>query len=608
MRSEGDTGIIGKWFFGGLLLLLGIYLIPRIILGKDSFVVINDGLDSEILWRYLLAEHRAVFQADAVIEQIMNGLPRAYLISGFNFTVWLFMLFDPFFAYIINQIVVHLVAFSGMFLLLHEHYFKDKKKILPIFICSLCFAFIPFQSIYGLSIAGQPLLLWVFLRIRKNRARFFDYLIVCSFPFFSNFILAGVYIVTALFVFLFIDLFRTKRLNRKMLVWILILAAIYLITEYNLIYNYIANSDFQSHRAERSVYHTEIPNRECYGFDRALFLALRNFFVGGSYPQSLHTPIIVLVFITAVIILIRIYRGGMIPDLIWLFMGLILINFLISLIWSFFYWEGMIPVKLKFPILAAYNLQRFNWLFPFFWYFLLGITLHLIFHNCGRIFRITAILMICIQFLFIWTNAFGMRYMAKFNELRFNSELILNRLLGKDNGIITWNQFISEDLFTQIREHIGKNPGDYRVVSLGIHPSVSQFNGFYTLDSYQNNYPLAYKHQFRKIISKELEKNSYWQRVYDFWGNRCYLFADELKKRESTTSAWKIYFETRKDEENIIRNLEIDATALQGMGGEYIFSAYQIDNARDNRLVLDGVFDTESSPWKIYLYKLMIID
>ena len=39
------------------------------------------------------------------------------------------------------------------------------------------------------------------------------------------------------------------------------------------------------------------------------------------------------------------------------------------------------------------------------------------------------------------------------------------------------------------------------------------------------------------------------------------------------------------------------------MGGEYIFSAVEIKNYKDNDLEYLKVFDNESSGWKVYLYR-----
>ncbi|MBO5281674.1 MAG: hypothetical protein J6B43_00890, partial [Lachnospiraceae bacterium] len=61
-------------------------------------------------------------------------------------------------------------------------------------------------------------------------------------------------------------------------------------------------------------------------------------------------------------------------------------------------------------------------------------------------------------------------------------------------------------------------------MSLGITPAAALYNGFYCLDGYSNLYPLEYKHEFREIIARELEKSEGVRVYFDAWGNRCYLF------------------------------------------------------------------------------------
>lgn len=128
-----------------------------------------------------------------------------------------------------------------------------------------------------------------------------------------------------------------------------------------------------------------------------------------------------------------------------------------------------------------------------------------------------------------------------------------------------------------------------------MHPAVSQYNGFYTLDSYQVNYPLDYKHSFRKIMEKELAKSEKNRVYFDTWGNRCYLFVSELEDNTAMNTRWN---------SKPVQNLEIDSEALYDMGGRYIFSAVEILNYKDNNLDLFGVFENDSSPWKIWVYSV----
>src|SRR5699024_11566111 len=89
--------------------------------------------------------------------------PRSALQSAFDGVVWLYVLFEPFTAYTINQTIMRFVAFLGMFLLLKHHVIKqDHKRIITIGV-DLGFALLHFWPSGALSIAGLPFALIIFL-------------------------------------------------------------------------------------------------------------------------------------------------------------------------------------------------------------------------------------------------------------------------------------------------------------------------------------------------------------------------------------------------------------------------------------------------------------
>lgn len=77
-----------------------------------------------------------------------------------------------------------------------------------------------------------------------------------------------------------------------------------------------------------------------------------------------------------------------------------------------------------------------------------------------------------------------------------------------------------------------------------------------------NNYPLEYKHRFRRVIERELEKSPGTAGYFDTWGSRCYLFNAE------TGNAWML----GKNSQIVYRNLELDMNTLKELGCDYIFS------------------------------------
>lgn len=127
-------------------------------------------------------------------------------------------------------------------------------------------------------------------------------------------------------------------------------------------------------------------------------------------------------------------------------------------------------------------------------------------------------------------------------------------------------QFLAEKQFQEIKEYIGLPVADYRVVSIGIHPAIAQYNGFYMLDTYNNFYPLSYKHEFRKIIEKELAKNKTIRTYFDEWGGRCYIFTAELGKNYMFT----------KDSKKRLKNLQLNTAQLKKWAGVIFFLPFQL--------------------------------
>ena len=138
-------------------------------------------------------------------------------------------------------------------------------------------------------------------------------------------------------------------------------------------------------------------------------------------------------------------------------------------------------------------------------------------------------------------------------------------------------------------------PEEYRVVSLGIDPAAALYHGFYCLDGYSNNYSLAYKHAFRRVIAPALEQSEYLRAYFDDWGNRCYLFGTE-SPGYYTIEKGGFYFE----------HLELDTAALRELGGDYLLSAAYIANSNELGLTLlgDEAFETSDSYYRIFLYEV----
>lgn len=50
--------------------------------------------------------------------------------------------------------------------------------------------------------------------------------------------------------------------------------------------------------------------------------------------------------------------------------------------------------------------------------------------------------------------------------------------------------------------------------------------------------------------------------------------------------------------------LYLDSEQFVKMGGKYLFSRYELDNAEELGFTLRGVYSNENSPYTIYLYEI----
>ncbi|ASK62587.1 hypothetical protein CFK37_10705 [Virgibacillus phasianinus] len=562
MWSPIYTAILkNKFILIACLIILG-YLMPYYILGADTHIRVHDNLDSNIVWYKMIAESGNIFSMPYTeFDNVINGLPRSSLPSGLDAMVWLYVLFGPFPAYVINQTVMRFVAFFGMYLLL-------KKTVLPhirstwIWVgVALGFSLLPYWPSGELSIAGLPLALHIFLTIRSRAEHTpkIYWMIIFLFPFFSSFILTFVFFLSLIGLLWLVDLIRSKDFNLPFFLAIFVMSSLYLIKNYLVIYSMFVSSSFTSHRDELDLGHKDLQG--------TLELFLENFYHGHTHDMDLHFqliyPVVGLALLVAAVCKLK-------PKwLVWCLVA----NALLSLIYAFWYWEGMRLLKDNFMVANTFNFSRIHFLHPMFWYICFALALAVLWKHV-RFGRVLVALLIVGQCVLL----FPLNEEHKYAEI----------------GTPTFNEFYSTALFQEIEDYIGKDLSDYRIVSVAMHPTIAQYNGFYTLDTYNTSYPLAYKKKFRKVIAPELEESPTLENYYDTWGSRAYMFVSDIGKHYLFT----------KNSKRVIEDLDINTKALKELGGDYVFSALPIKNHGEIDLTFKKAFENKQSPWKVYLYKI----
>ncbi|WNB93864.1 DUF6044 family protein [Bacillus sp. NEB1478] len=540
--------------------IIFLYLSPLYFLGEDAHIRVHDNLDSNLAWYQVLKESGQLFGGiNSKIPQIINGLPRNAMGTEFSGIVWLHTLFPTMIAYAISQSITRFFAFLGMYLLLKKHFLPQKNLVLITIGTALAFALTPFWPSGMLSTLGMPLALWAFLNIRNSEKNWTNYLVLTLLPLYSSFVLGFFFFLIAIGILWIADVFRGKGWNWRFLLSILYMTLLFLLIEYRLVYSFIFDDEPNT---RDDYFHARL------SLWRVIRLTFKNFVLGHTHVMTVHGLFVLLATVMALFLIFwnRLWKQERV------FVALFVLNFVLSAWYAFWFYKGWVPVTERFHFMDTFNFARFHFLRPMVIYIDFAISLKIILDYSKKLkktvpyFIIGQIVLLCL----------------------FNDEIIYR-------NSPTVREFYAKDLFQDIENYIDQPLQDYRVASIGIHPAIAQYNGFYTLDTYNNFYPLTYKYAFREIMDKELVKNNSLRTYYDEWGARCYLFSDQLGKN----------YMFEKDSKESVKNLQLDMKPFKRLGGEYIFSALPIDNAKELKLNLEQIFESNSAAWKIYLYKVM---
>ncbi len=564
------------------LLVIFIAWAPFIFQGQNTHVKIFDNLDSHVPHTKVLAESGKAFSLNPStrLDHLLNGLALSGVDSGYNVMTWFFILLPSFTAFAVNELLMRLAAFFGMILLLKTHVFKDQERDFWLLTgVSLCFSLLPFYPAGGLSVAGLPLLWYGFLNIRNRCGRWTDFLIIFIFPFYSKLALMGVFIAITLTVLFLWDCWKNKAIPFPFFAGIALLTVTYSFTHFHLLYSFI-NPNFTSFREEIDVvglstataFKNTIHN---FLFDRINEVGAHHIFVLGAAALALSIALYKKISITLLPLLV-------------------IATMWTSFLWGFKYWQHVLPLREKYQFINAFDLSRFYWFNPFLWYLIFALALWVIRKHLpwGKVVA-SAFIIFQVLFMLVYYNW----------EYR--------HLLGRQNSMVgspltyslSFKEFYSEELFAQIAQFIGKPKAQYRVASIGIHPGISQYNGFYTLDIYTDIYSLEYKHRFRAIFAQELEKNEFLKRGFDSNAKRCFIYVNELHGNPILRGLAFTRGITKFEQHLKINHLALNTDAFKQLGGHYFFSAVEIVNAPHIHLNLEKVFQSKESPWKIFLYK-----
>ncbi len=545
-----------KFIIGGISVIL-LYMLPYIILGENAYVTIHDFLDQNVVIMNTLKRTGLLTSFRGIVPN-MNGLDRSLFpfFTPFDIKMLCYLLLPTYWAIITYTFIYKTFAFLGMYLLIDTYIFQGEKKGISCLL-SIGFALVPFYIELALSGAGFPLVTWAFLNLYHNKNKVWSYIAIAFYTFNSLLAYGGFFFMAVLFCCMVYDFYCTKKFPKGVFLGVVFMGVVYILANWGTFYSLFFSESFVSHRSEW-VHYSSIKD-DLVEFLKIIFLS--QYHAG----TILAAPILLLYLF----IWIK-YRKNyaILQKTAFLYVIIVVGVFL-----------GMSLKLSHLQIFVSIQFDRFYFFYP----------------------SIITIMLATICHILIQENktkwAVVMAVFGLFSGIIFDTEVRKNAqiLIGKEISQPTYCQFYDTELFDKIYSDLGLLP-DYqtKTVSIGIFPAVAEYNGFYTLDSYRVNYPLEYKHEFRKIIVNELDKSAELKDYFDNWGSRCYIFSSELGKK----------FLYGKNCGVSIQHLDINTNQLRKMNCQYIISAVPILNYEELNLDFEKSFTSDHSFWKIYLYSI----
>ncbi len=595
------------WAFVSVV-LIGWYLSP--LFYHTFYIPTFDNLDSNIVWFKILAHSGMIFApSDAIIPNMMNGLPRSSYGSEFNVILWLYYFFSPKTAYIINEVLIHLIAFFSMFVFLKAYIVKPNRYygLVPLYFGALYFALLPFWSGAGASIPLLPLVTYTLLNIKLKRDTKWDWILLILLPLYTSFVFLYMFYIILAGIYIAYDTIKQRSLDVRLFGAVFLMGTMFLLSEYRLVYTMFFDSGFVSHRTEFDIFFQE-------NLWETYRLALVNFLQGHvPHAQSFQQALILPLSLAALALMFKKDRFTKNESLvIW---AMVLTSFYAN------FWDIVLIHKFTLPGIALFSIAVYL-IRPR--YRLLPLLLMLIIvlssiaacfeykglHWLVDIFPIfKALNMIRMIFIepFVYTTILVLALLIYFRKLHFTIWMLWLFVpimfvysmhhsfyqTAPKEGYASFESYYAPKTFDRLFEKVKQIDKNFdkntsRFVSFGMEPAISLFNGLHTVDGYSTNYPLSYKYAFRKVFAP-FQKN----RLYDIWGSKVYI--------ASILTDQKYYQKGLK-----ITKLRFDTKALCNLGTNYILSPYRFGDPNYEQSVQEiSKTQGEKGSWDLYLYRLI---
>ncbi len=590
------------WFVMGLVAVF-VFLFPYFYLRENAYFMIHDELDDGIFKYMLNAKHLG--DRTGFIPEFMGGQSKDSIVVSSLWGIVLYKIMSPYNAFLTMMAISVITGYIGVYLLGKE--LSD--NAFASFFAASVFSYLPFRSMFALNIVGFPIFIWAVIKLAKEKGKKNTIPFLVTVYYASGItMVCGGYIAIGFLGLAIIILSVIKAIGKKrgkywlsdvcitnVIIAEVILSCIQMLFSIDLIKNTFVNNAYISHREEMnpSIRTDYIKH----------FFQMMHF--GGSHVECCSWIISIagIIIICSLPIIYILFSNDKEEKYIvqkhkyYLLCGLYLANVLNAFFSCIWMSAPVVAIRESIGgIFRTFQFDRICWIMPTCWMCILMLEISLLLDITASILKCSKKLK---RLLTIVPIALVLAIMVIYSKNVYLSSVIYHNLrlmvFPSTYHVDTWSDYYAEDLFREIEYTIGREKSEYRVVSVAFNPAVTLYNGFYTLDGYSTDYPLEYKHRFRKIIAGELNRDEGNRYYFDSWGSRCYIFSSEIPLSTGLNNV--------KDS---IDELDIDTEVLKEMGADYIFSNAEILNSEQLNLVpiKESAFEKSPYKYKIWVYEI----
>jgi hypothetical protein len=529
MRYQELATIKKEWAFAFAFGFFCLFYLPWFF-PFGRLVPIHDNLDGEVVVNYIIGQ--TLLGSDISRSLALNGALPAWSLSRLMQPLaFLYSLFDAWVAYALTDIIVRSVALVGFYLLACRIGLRPFSAVL----IGIAFATSISYTIFLLSVAGIPLILWLLLKASESKDYQLTLIFIVIFFIGTNisFALSGLFLCLLLLP-LIVYGFKQKLTTSNLAAFVALLSGI-VVGNGNLFYAQFF-SDITWHRSEWRIF-----RESDYSLALNIIKQSGSALLGNHWYHVSYRLQIAIIGLVSLFVFFKRLRDQNIA-----FMLSLLACFLVVYVFSTTSLSD--PLRDRFSLFRSFQWDRFYFLYST----VVFITLMLMLkasENNGRYVARGVLIIISLQLVSNISHTPLIREIAKL-------------ALGK-SPTPTFEAYYRRSEYAFIREAIGSGP----VLSVGLDPMIAPMNGIPSIDGYYVLYPLAYKKAFRDVIDVSMTaagKGDY----FDEWGNRVYAFYP-------------------KGNPNLI-----NFCAAHDLGAKYVISSEAITNALLIKLEITELADT----------------